>query len=175
MRSGLSIRDNDARFTTLNITVPQGSSTHGNPHLLCTPPTSLNIIVFFLANYFAHAATVLTRPGASAVEQFAVILLALLFPGSGIIRACHIIHTFLFTPLFRTLLRLFKRPIQKEDARDCVQDELTTAARAGALCTLVRTEKWRPQLWTSNKELAEIGGCVVVQKTAPDSGMATAY
>ncbi|KAK3302748.1 uncharacterized protein B0T15DRAFT_314050 [Chaetomium strumarium] len=100
----------------LTITVPDGSSNHGNPRLLCTPPSWFDYIIFFFSNYFAHAATVITNPGQGRKETIFVILAALLFPGLGIVRAMEAIRrhsSFEFDPLRRAL-------------------------RAGALCMVVR-------------------------------------
>jgi hypothetical protein len=163
-------------LTSLNITVPEGSSDHGDPHLLCTPATALNIIVFFLGNYFTHAGTVLARPGASAMEQFIVVVMALAFPGSGLIRACTVLYRFLFMkPLHKRLRQLFNRSRRGQTQMRDPQEELRTAALAGALCTLVRTKNWRPELPTSNGELGTIEGCVVVQKKVEASGEHTVH
>lgn len=68
----------------LTITVPDGSSNHGNPNLLCTPPSWFDYILFYFSNYFAHAATVISTPGQGSEETFLAILAALLFPASGL-------------------------------------------------------------------------------------------
>jgi hypothetical protein len=67
-----------------NITAPNGTSNHGNPHLLCVQASQSTVLLFFLGNYFAHAATVLTKPGASAFQQFNTINNALFWPSSGL-------------------------------------------------------------------------------------------
>jgi hypothetical protein len=71
----------------LTVTVPDGSSNHGNPHLLCTPPSWSDYLVFYASNYFAHAATVITDPGQGTKETISVTLAALLLPVSGLMRA----------------------------------------------------------------------------------------
>jgi hypothetical protein len=38
----------------ITISVPEGTSDHGNPNLLCTPTKWLDVLVFFFANYLAH-------------------------------------------------------------------------------------------------------------------------
>jgi hypothetical protein len=79
----------------MNITllVPEGSSTHGNPSLLCSPPKWYDYIIFFGANYFAHAATVVSEPGQNATTSVLVALLVLFFPVSGLTRAVRAIRS----------------------------------------------------------------------------------
>ncbi len=110
---------------TENITfvVPAGSENHGNPKLLCTPTQWTDIVTFFFANFVAHAATVQSVPGEPVLSVTINIVVALIFPASGIIRALRAIYRFAVfagTPL-------------------------KTAARAKALCTVVRTSDWIPQ------------------------------
>ncbi|KAH6677088.1 hypothetical protein B0J14DRAFT_451367, partial [Halenospora varia] len=100
------------------------TTTHGNPYIICPPASGLDIFIFFLGNYFAHAARVTTRPGATALEGFAIAVLALLFPASGWIQR------YLGTKVL---------------VQTSVQSELRIEARAGTLCTLRRTKKWRPR------------------------------
>lgn len=100
----------------LTITVPDGSSNHGNPNLLCTPPYWYDYVLFYFTNYFAHAATVITTPGQGRKKTILVVLLALLFPGVGILRAMDAI----------------RRHSRFES------DPLRAAVRAGALCMVVR-------------------------------------
>lgn len=71
----------------ITITVPEGSTNHGNPNLLCTPPNWYDYVIFYFANYFAHAATVITVPGQGTSETIEVIRNALLLPTSGVLRA----------------------------------------------------------------------------------------
>jgi hypothetical protein len=144
-----------ASLVPLNITVPDGTTNHGNPQLICTPATALNIVVFFVGNYFTHAGTVTTRPGASSAEQFLVTFAALLFPGSGLVRGCAICLRFLSPK------SLWER----------VRAAFKIAARAGALCILIRTQKWRPQSFTSNEELGHIKGCFLYRMKRHQSGM----
>jgi hypothetical protein len=110
----------------INITIsaPAGSSNHGDPNLLCTPIKWLEILVFFLANYIAHAATVKALPGEKAVDIIFAIFLAITFPFSGVARGLEAVAR-------RTLLH---RPA----------NDLQTAVRAGALCIVIRDENWRP-------------------------------
>jgi hypothetical protein len=92
----------DDGLIQFNITAPNGTSNHGNPHLLCVPASQSTVLLFFLGNYFAHAATMLTKPSASAFQQFNTIINALLWPASGLTFALTMISRFL---TFRSLLR----------------------------------------------------------------------
>lgn len=104
---------------------PSSNSTdHGNPNLHCRAATFSDIAVFYLANYLAHCATVKLMPGENAVSSFSSMALALFFPTSGIIRAVSAII---------------------RHARITRKDELRAAARAGALCMVVRSRHWLPQ------------------------------
>lgn len=103
----------------MNITVflPPGTTDHGSPGLICVPPQWTDFIVFFATNYFAHAATVVGRPGQSTAETVTGIIAALFAPGSGALR---------------TLRYFIVRPVAIRG------DELQRAAAAGALCMVVR-------------------------------------
>lgn len=105
----------------IQVTVPENAFQHGDPHTVCVPTKWYNFVVFYLVNYFAHAATVKTAPG----EPFSLIILnmvsALFFPYYGITRGIEAIyhHAICYRGLDR-------------------------AAHAGALCTIIRTNTWRP-------------------------------
>lgn len=100
------------------ISVPEGTKNHGNPNLLCPPTQWHDFIIFFFGNYFAHAATVVPVPGQSLRSCVVYIFLALALPGSAVMRA--------FTAIVQ---RAATAP-----------DPLTRAARAGALCMVVKTK-----------------------------------
>lgn len=104
----------------ISVQVPDGFSTHGKNNLFCVPTKWFQILVFFGVNYVSHAATVKPRPGQSQLHTARDVILALLFPYSGLLRA----------------LETIKRYSLKS------QDELTKAARASALCVVVRTPQW---------------------------------
>ena len=112
-------------FATMNltVTVPAGSSNHGLTNYICTPTQWYDFIIFFGANFFAHAATIRTVPGEKSGDIALTVALALLFPFSGISRGVEAIARHASWP-------------------PC--DELTRAARAGALCTVVRGRHWKP-------------------------------
>jgi hypothetical protein len=69
-----------AAIKNITITVPDGSSNHGDPNLLFTPSSWTDIITFYVGNYAAHAATVISLPGESTISTIRVGLSALLFP-----------------------------------------------------------------------------------------------
>lgn len=111
-----------AALKNITLTVPDGATNHGNPNLLCTPTTASDIIIFYLGNYVAHAATVVTLPGEKDKGVLVTIILSLLFPLSGIMRgldaiAYHARHG---------------------------KNDLKKAARAGALCMVIRSNEWKP-------------------------------
>ncbi|KAL3459178.1 hypothetical protein BJX64DRAFT_291431 [Aspergillus heterothallicus] len=101
----------------ITLTVPDGSTTHGSPELLCKPPEWYEFIIFFFANYVAHVATLVSVPGQGTRETINVAINALLIPSSGIGRAVDI---------------FFRHPIFRRG------DQLKKAAAAGALCMVVR-------------------------------------
>ncbi|KAF7167480.1 hypothetical protein CNMCM5623_000816 [Aspergillus felis] len=104
----------------ITISVPEGSSSHGDPHLLCTPPQWYEYILFFLTNYLAHATTIVSIPGQSTTETICLAIAALLVPSSGIMRAVEI---FIRRPVFRR-----KNPLNQ-------------AAAAMALCMVVKMRR----------------------------------
>ena len=101
-----------------NITLPAGASDHGNPNLLCLPAKWSDILIFFLGNYVAHAATLRSLPGASIYETAVRTYGALIFPVSGIAVG------------MGGILSL----------ANLAKTDLEVAARAGALCKVVRSE-----------------------------------
>ena len=107
----------------VTISVPDGTTNHGDPRVLCTPSQWTDVATFFLANFFAHVATVKSRPGEPALRGFLSMLLALFFPTSGVKRGldaifCHAI--------------IEGSPLQR-------------AKKARALCEVIRTHDWKPR------------------------------
>jgi hypothetical protein len=104
----------------MNFTAPPGSQNHGDPHLLCLPASWTDIFVFFATNYLAHAATLIPRPGQTFFEGVIDIANALFIPGSGALRTMRflILHT----------------------TRPWGTPSIVRAAKAGALCMVVRDE-----------------------------------
>jgi hypothetical protein len=108
-----------------NVTIeaPPGSRYVDSEHLLCTPSTWKTIATFFLANYFAHAATVKSLPGQTAATGLLMALFALLLPTSGMLTGIDAIYRHAV---------FSRRP-------------LDTVSRSGALCVVVRTPLWKPK------------------------------
>lgn len=106
----------------LTISVLPVSNNYGNPHLLCTPPSWYDYVLFFLTNYLAHVATIIALPGQSISETICVAMGALISPSSRIMRALEI---FIRHPALRK------------------GNQLNKAAYAKALCMVVRV---RPRL-----------------------------
>jgi hypothetical protein len=109
--------------TNITITVPDGTSNHGNPEILCTPTKWYDIALFFLGNYIAHAATLKPYPGEAISEMISSMVVTLLFPPSGAVRGLHSIFC----------------------AAIFIKDPLKRAARAGALCMVMRSVDWKPE------------------------------
>jgi len=102
------------------ITVPEGTTNHGNPQLLCTPARWYDYILFFFANYLAHAATVVPVPGQDMEASIFAVSLALILPGNAIARSV--------TVILRRVATERKNPLKR-------------AARAGALCIVLKKPK----------------------------------
>lgn len=107
-----------APLTNITITVPSGSRQYGSQ--LCSPPHWTDILVFYLSNYVVHVATIQLYPGESTYDSSTALLLALFFPTSGVVRGLSRIVRFAAV----------------------AKGSLTKAARAGALCMVVRDHKW---------------------------------
>ena len=107
----------------ITIEVPEGTSDHGNPHLLCTPTKWTDIATFFVGNYFAHVLTIKVYPGEGLNELAVVFIVALLFPTSGVVRG--IVSILRHSAFMRS--------------------ELEKAAHSGALCMVVRSQDWEPE------------------------------
>jgi hypothetical protein len=97
---------------------------HGDPDLYCESSTRTSILFFFLANFGAHCATVKSYPAETGAELLVAVILALFFPSSGVIRALD------------SILR---------HSRLRETNEVQRAAKAGALCMVVRTFDWKPR------------------------------
>ena len=103
----------------VSVVLPAGVSNHGDPNLICQPAKWTDIAIFFLGNYASHAVTVVLEPGTDTIGTCIITLSALLLPGAG---------------LFRALQAIMTRSVFAED-------DLQTAARGRALCTLIDKRK----------------------------------
>jgi hypothetical protein len=84
---------------------------------LCKSASAKDILLFFVGNYAAHAGTVISRPGQSTLMTIVTLVAAVILPGTGV-----------FTGVMAMMSLAFFAPT-----------ELTKAARAGALCIVVKT------------------------------------
>ncbi|PSN64547.1 hypothetical protein BS50DRAFT_528888 [Corynespora cassiicola Philippines] len=107
----------------VTLPLPQGTTNHGMPGLLCTPTQWSDTAAFYLLNYVAHAATVLVRPGERSADFVASVIGSLLFPALG---------------LYRGIEAILSGAILVRG------DDLRKAAKSGALCMVVRGADWRP-------------------------------
>ncbi|KAJ7459629.1 hypothetical protein B0H11DRAFT_170123 [Mycena galericulata] len=123
----------------ITITAPIGTSQHGDAHLLCVPTGTWDVIVFFLGNYIAHAFTVRAYPGESLIDFTWATIAALFLPTSGIIRGA--------TGIIRGTTGILRKGF-------VARTPLEMAARAGALCMVVRTKDWKPH---PGFQLSQIG------------------
>ncbi len=82
----------------ISISVPDGTTQHGDPHLVCPPSRWYDIALFYLVNYASHAVTVTAVPGEKILSVVFNIVAAFLFPYSGILRVIEAIvrHDMLF-------------------------------------------------------------------------------
>jgi len=88
-----------------------------NCHILCRPAKWNDLAVFYIGNYIAHAVTIRNPPGRATSWAFMTVILALLFPISGLVEGVRAIAS-------RAVFA--KTPLQ-------------CAARAGALYEVVKT------------------------------------
>ena len=108
-----------AEFSTATSECPvniPGFEHHGDCNLLCRPAAWTDIVVFYLGNYAAHAATIITTPGESPAHTLTTFLIALLWPGGGVRKGLEAIFSG----------AIFART------------HLERAARSGALCAVVK-------------------------------------
>ena len=107
----------------VTISTPDNTTSHGDPQIICTRSHWTDIATFFLANFFAHVATVKTLPGEPPLKVVLCMLLALVFPTSGVKRGLDAIYCHAI---------IGGSPLQK-------------ARKAGALCEVIRAKDWKPQ------------------------------
>ncbi|EXU96514.1 hypothetical protein X797_010475 [Metarhizium robertsii] len=109
------------KLENLNFTLPEGTTNHGNPHLLCFPTRWNDIAVFILGNYVAHATTVKTPPASSPIATAWFMLGSLLVPSTG---------------LAFGMLAIYQA------RKGFKQSSLRKATLARALCMYVRADDW---------------------------------
>lgn len=127
---GVSASAVDARTahaTALNdtqcpVNIP-GYTHHGDCNLLCGPASWIDVMEFYLGNYVAHAVTIISSPGQSLSMTILKLLSALFFPGAGVSSGILALSS---------LARWAPTDLQR-------------AARAGALCAVVKTPDRPPR------------------------------
>lgn len=111
----LTVREDNGR-----VILPPGTTNHGNPNLLCLPTKWTDVAIFILGNYVAHAATIVLSPGSSLAFTCGGVVHAIFAPVSGAAGGYRAIHSWaIWAPT-----------------------DLQKAARAGALCKVVRSEEY---------------------------------
>ena len=113
-----------------------------SPPVYCGAASWQSIVFFYILNYGAHAVTIKSFPGDRTWKSIAWMIAALLVPFSGILRGC----------------------ISISRGKVLHETDLQHAARAGALCVLARSEKWKPRAGES------IRGCRVSGPETSDEG-----
>ncbi|KAG9558563.1 hypothetical protein KCU77_g4044, partial [Aureobasidium melanogenum] len=126
----------DRLLTNITILVPNGTTQHSNEKILCLPITSKYwpsisaVVVFFAANFLAHAVTVKSSPGDATCVQACNAFLALMFPMSGLLRALNAILRFsraAQTGLDKAYLRVgVVHRLQEEDDTRPIDADLIT-------------------------------------------------
>jgi hypothetical protein len=106
-----------------NQTIPPEVITAGQLLQSCTSAVVIPVLQFVVTNFIAHAFTVRFSPGYGFFYTLIFSLKALVFPCFGLLTACRSMEHL-------TLLE---------------EDPLNRALEAGALCTVARTEEWKPK------------------------------
>lgn len=105
-----------ANDTQCPVNIP-GYTHHGDCNLLCGPASWIDLVKFYVGNYVAHAVTTISSPGQSSAMTILKIFGALFFPGAGVSQGILALSSgAIFAPT-----------------------DLQMAARAGALCAVVKT------------------------------------
>jgi hypothetical protein len=100
--------------------VPSGRAGNStiDSNLLCKAPEWTDVATFFFGNYIVHATTTVVFPGENRLTSMVVRIVAIFFPTIGLRRA---VAAILYASVFG-------------------RNPLETAARAGALCMVIRSE-----------------------------------
>jgi hypothetical protein len=124
-------------LSNITILAPTGTSQHGREDFLCLPTRWTTILTFFVANYLTHALTIWRKPGEKLSEYTFAIILALLFPVSGLARGLDAIYRWASPKIW-------------EFWPGSASEEIRKAARAGALAILVREHSQKDDLKSSS-------------------------
>ncbi len=99
------------------------NGTQGSSHVICRPTTWYDVCLFYFTNYIIHALSVRSLPGENIFSSTSFRFICLLIPFTGVRRGLSLV------------LR----------ASNLAPNDLQAAARARALCMIVRSKDWRPQ------------------------------
>ena len=126
----------------VTLSVPDEYTNHGNKDLYCTRSRWFNILTFFALNYASHAATVRPRPGQTYMHTALDVVVSLTYPYAGLMRALESLARSSWTT-----------------------NDMRKAARAGALCMIVRNEDWKSSWRTlilarMPKESLPVSSCI---------------
>jgi hypothetical protein len=132
--------------------LPSGATDHGVPGLVCMPATWTTPLLFYVANYLAHCATVKPYPAETTAELLIAIFSALFLPSSGMSRA---------------LDSIVRRPRLRK------MTELERACISGALCMVVRNTDWEPEIGDVIRDMADKDKGVISRPSAPETSTAT--
>lgn len=111
------------KLQNITISVPEGTTNHGDSNMLCFPTKAWDVVAFFLGNYVTHIATTITQPGELPLESSYKRLTILFAPFAGI---CYGVQCICNAAYFH------KTPLQ-------------VALKSSALCEVLRNQNWRPQ------------------------------
>lgn len=98
------------------------AANSGDPKVHCEPTNWYDICLFIFTNYILHALSVRSLPGENSYSSFVIKIACLLIPSTGLRRG----------------LCLITR------ANAAADNDLQAAARARALCMVIRKSDWRP-------------------------------
>lgn len=127
------------------ITNATAAPASSNSHIHCEPTNWYDICWFVFSNYVLHALSIRSLPGENIYSSTAFKFCCLLVPYTGLRRG----------------LCLISR------ASNLAGDDLQGAARANALCMVIRTRNWMP------KDGDTINGCRVEMKSTDDARIAS--
>jgi hypothetical protein len=113
-----------AALKNITIALPEGTTDHGDPGLLCFPTGWTDLFTFYLGNYVAHAATVKFLPGEKVKDMIPTVVISLLFPAFG---------------AFRGIISCLSGAVFVKKG-----DPFKMAVRARALCMVIRGINWTP-------------------------------
>ena len=147
-RQCFCLASEEPKRENIAITLPSGTTQHGNLDLICTPANHNDIIYFFFVNYATHALTTVVLPGEGWESYLTNALASLLFPSFGAYRGLRAIFVG-----YATIRKRFKSEKWEQVDSETLNNrqkasqarDLQKARRAGALCMIVRSSDWVPE------------------------------